>query len=158
MAFPLLSLFLFPQNKKCLLKFNVINPNKTGLAQVLHLQLTKVQPFLEMYQFYKKCLHLLTFSHIAITGHRAFFSSLLTRSSCRKTYQANTLFEVGFSVQFQNGNVVVQSLRIVIMMYVRRGYSQSLGSRTAILLCQIMVTHSDVDGVTGSYNAGRTRT
>ena len=118
----------------------------------------RFNPYLKCTSFTRSVQCLLTFSHIAITGHCAFFSSLLTRSSCRKTYQANTLFEVGFSVQFQNGNVVVQSLRIVIMMYVRRGYSQSLGSRTAILLCQIMVTHSDIDGVTGSYNAGRTRT
>ena len=58
-------------------------------------------------------------------------------------------------MELQDGDVVVQRLRVVVVVDVRRGHPQGLGSGAAELLGEVVVTDSHVDGVTGADNAGR---
>lgn len=102
--------------------------------------------------YYSKTGSVLTFSHVSITGDGTFFSSLLTGASSRKANETNAFFEVSFAMKFQDGNVIVQSLRIVIVMDVSSCNSQSLRPGAAILLSQVMITYADVNGISGTYN------
>lgn len=45
----------------------------------------------------------------------------------------------------------------MIVMDVRGGDAQSLRARAAILLGQVMITHSDVYGISGSYDAEKSK-
>ena len=58
-------------------------------------------------------------------------------------------------MELQDGDVVVQRLRVVVVVDVRRGHPQGLGSGAAELLGEVVITDSHVDGVAGADNAGR---
>lgn len=55
-------------------------------------------------------------------------------------------------MQFEDGNVVVQRLGIVVVVDVGGGHSEGLGSRAAILLCEVVVANPDIYGVSCSNN------
>ena len=96
---------------------------------------------------------LLTFSHVSVSGDCTPLSGLLTRASSRKTDEANSFLEVGLSVKLQNGDVVVQRLRVVVVVDVGRGHPEGLRSRAAELLREVVITDADVDGVAGADDA-----
>ena len=77
----------------------------------------------------------------------------LTGASGWDTHQAHSLLEVSLAVELEEGDVVVQGLAVVVVVDVGGGHSQCLGSGTAILLSEVMVANSDIDGVSGSDNA-----
>jgi len=56
-------------------------------------------------------------------------------------------------MKLQKGDVVVQSLRIVVVMDVSGGHAQRLGARRAELLGEVVVTNANVNGVSSSDNA-----
>ena len=56
-------------------------------------------------------------------------------------------------MKFEEGDVVVQGLRIVIVMDVGGGHPQGLGSGAAELLGEVVVSNADVDGVSRANNA-----
>ncbi len=56
-------------------------------------------------------------------------------------------------MQFEQCDVVVQRLRIVIVMDVGGGHPQRLGAGGTEFLGQVVITNSDVNGVSGSDNA-----
>lgn len=56
-------------------------------------------------------------------------------------------------MEFQQRDVIVQGLAIVVVVYVGGGHSQGLGSRGPVFAGQIMVSYSDVDGIPGAYDA-----
>ena len=43
----------------------------------------------------------------------------------------------------------------MIVMYVGCCYAKSLRSGTSILLGQVVIAYSDINGISGTYNAGR---
>ena len=55
--------------------------------------------------------------------------------------------------QGQNGDVVVQRLRVVVVVDVGRGHPEGLRSRAAELLREVVITDADVDGVAGADDA-----
>jgi|FrelakmetLWP11LW_1041352.scaffolds.fasta_scaffold64793_1 MinD-like ATPase involved in chromosome partitioning or flagellar assembly len=55
-------------------------------------------------------------------------------------------------MQLENGDVVVERLRVVIVVNVSSGHAKSLSSRAAKLLGQIVVTNPDVNSISGAYN------
>lgn len=59
--------------------------------------------------------------------------------------EADSLFELGLTVQLEQRDVVVEGVTIVVMMDVRRRDAQSLGARTAVLLRQVVVAHAHID-------------
>ena len=56
-------------------------------------------------------------------------------------------------MQLQQGDVVVQRLAVVVVVDVGGGHPQGLGAGGAVLLGQVVVTDTDVDGVAGPDNA-----
>lgn len=64
-----------------------------------------------------------------------------------------TFLELSFPMEFQQRDVIVQGLAIVVVVYVGGGHSQGLGSRGPVFAGQIMVSYSDVDGIPGAYDA-----
>ena len=96
---------------------------------------------------------LLTFSHIAIASNCAFFARGLTGSSGWKTYETNALLKVSFTVQLQKGNIIVQGLAVVVVVDVGCCYPKRLRSWRAKLLSEVMISHTDIYGISGSNNA-----
>ena len=78
---------------------------------------------------------------------------MLARASGRKADEADALLEVGLAVELQDGDVVVQRLRVVVVVDVGRGHPQGLGSGAAELLGEVVIADPDVDGVTGANDA-----
>ena len=70
------------------------------------------------------------------------------------TNQTNAIPEFSLTMKFQQRNVIVQSLAVVIMMDVCCGHSKGLSTWAAIFTGQIVVANSNVNGVSGSYDAG----
>lgn len=95
---------------------------------------------------------LLTFSHVSVSRHSTSLSSHLAGSSGGQAGQADTLLQIGLTVQFQERDVVVQGLGVVIVVDVGGGDAEGLGTGTAELLGQVVVPNADVDGVTGTNN------
>ncbi len=60
-------------------------------------------------------------------------------------------------MQFEQGYVVVQRLRVVIVVDVGGGHAKSLRSRTAKLLREVVITNTDVDGVTRAHDAEKNK-
>lgn len=56
-------------------------------------------------------------------------------------------------MQLQEGNVVIQRLRIMVMVYVGRRYTQGLCSRRAKLGREVVIANSYIDSITGPDNA-----
>ena len=56
-------------------------------------------------------------------------------------------------MEFEQRDVVVQRLAVVIVVNVGGGHPEGLGTRGAVLLSQIVVTNTDIDGVTSPDNA-----
>jgi hypothetical protein len=56
-------------------------------------------------------------------------------------------------VELQDGDVVVEGLRIVVVVDVGRRHPQGLRSGAPELLGEVVITDTDVDGVTGTNNA-----
>ena len=56
-------------------------------------------------------------------------------------------------MQLEQGDVVVQRLAVVIVVDVGGGHPEGLGPRGAVLLSQVVVTNTDIDGVTRPDNA-----
>ena len=77
----------------------------------------------------------------------------LVCSPGRQTHEAHSLLEVGLPVQLEQGDVVVQRLAVVIVVNVGGGHPEGLRPRGAVLLSQIVVTNTDIDGVTRPDNA-----
>ena len=96
---------------------------------------------------------LLTFSHVSVSCDGAPLSRLLTRASGRQTNQTDALLEVGLAVQLQQGDVVVEGLRVVVVVDVGRGHAQRLSAGGTELLGQIVVAHADVNRVSGANDA-----
>ena len=70
-----------------------------------------------------------------------------------QTGQTNSLLQVGLAVQFEQSDVVVESLAVVVVVDVGGRHPQSLSTRRAVPLGQVVVSHSHVDGVTSSDDA-----
>ena len=56
-------------------------------------------------------------------------------------------------MQLQQGDVVVQGLTVVVVVDVGGGHPQSLSPGAAVLLSEVVVSHTNIDGVTSSNNA-----
>lgn len=56
-------------------------------------------------------------------------------------------------MQLQQGDVVVQRLRVVVVVYVRGGHAQRLRARAPVLPGQVVVAHPHVDRVAGPHYA-----
>ena len=56
-------------------------------------------------------------------------------------------------MKFEQGDVIVQRLAVVVVVDVGGGHPQSLGPRAPVLLSQIMVTNTNIDGVTSPDDA-----
>ena len=98
---------------------------------------------------------ILTFSHIAVAGNCAFFASGLTGSSGWQAYETDTLFQVSFAMQLQKGNVIVQSLAVMVVVDVGCCYPKRLSTWRAELLSQVMISNTDIYGIASSNNAKR---
>ena len=77
----------------------------------------------------------------------------LVCSPGRQTHETHSLLEVGLPVQLEQGDVVVQRLAVVVVVNVGGGHPEGLRPRGAVLLSQIVVTNTDIDGVTRPDNA-----
>ena len=77
----------------------------------------------------------------------------LVRSPRRQADKTDSLLEVGLSVKFEQGDVIVQRLAVVVVVDVGGGHSEGLGPRAPVLLSQIMVTYTNIDGVTSPDDA-----
>ena len=119
----------------------------------------------------------LTLSHIAVACHRALFPCCLRGASCRQThlpvqtitnffgklyflgsyisYQTDAFLQLCVPVQFEQGDVVVKGLAVVVVVDVGGGHPEGLGSRTAKLLGQVMVANPHINCVACSHNAGK---
>ena len=92
----------------------------------------------------------LTLSHVAVAGHRALLPCCLRGSSCRQahlvvqkimtlfgklfSYQTDAFFQLCVTVQFEQGDVIVKGLAVVVVVDVGGRHSEGLGSGTAKLL------------------------
>ena len=56
-------------------------------------------------------------------------------------------------MQFEQGDVVVKGLAVVVVVDVGGRHPEGLGSRTAKLLGQVMVANSNVNCISSSHNA-----
>ena len=70
-----------------------------------------------------------------------------------QTGQTDSLLQVGLAVELEEGNVIVQSLAVVVVVDVGGGHPQSLGPGRAVPLGQVVISHSHVDRVTSSDDA-----
>jgi len=93
------------------------------------------------------------FAHITVSGDRAPFSGRVADAPCWQAHQAHAIFELGLTVELEQGDVVVQRLRIVVVVDVRGGHPECLCTRAPVLSGQVMVAHAHVDRVTGPHNA-----
>lgn len=82
---------------------------------------------------------------------------MLAGSSGWQTDEADSFLEFGVSVELQEGDVVVEGLRVVVVVDVRRGDPKGLGAGGAKLLGEVVVAHTDIDGVTSANNAAKGR-
>ena len=80
-------------------------------------------------------------------------SCYLTGASGGDTHKAHAFLEVCLAVELEQGDVVVQGLAVVVVMDVGGGHPECLGPGTAVLLSEVMVTHSHIDGVSCSHDA-----
>ena len=69
------------------------------------------------------------------------------------SYQADAFLQLGVPVQLEQGDVVVEGLAVVVVVDVGGGHPQGLGPRGTVLLSQIVVTNTDIDGVTSTDDA-----
>ena len=60
-------------------------------------------------------------------------------------------------MQLEQGNVIVQSLAVMVVVDVCGGHTECLGSRTSELLGQVVVSHPHVDGIASPHNAEKKR-
>lgn len=90
--------------------------------------------------------------HVTVTSDGASFAGRMADTSCRQTHQTNSFAQLSLSVQFEQCNIIVQRLAIVIMMNVSGCDAHCLRTRAAIFPCQIIVTDSNINGITRSYN------
>ena len=67
--------------------------------------------------------------------------------------QTDPLLQVSLAVQFEESDVIVQGLAVVVVVDVGGGHPQSLGPRAPVLLSQIVVTNTNIDGVTSPDDA-----
>ena len=81
------------------------------------------------------------------------FTTHLTCSPRGQTDHTHSLLEVRLSVEFEQRDVVVQRLAVVVVVDVGGGHPQCLGSGGTVLLGQVVVSHTNVDGVSGSHDA-----
>lgn len=93
-----------------------------------------------------------TFSHVSVARNGAPLSCRVAHTSRGQAHQTHAVLEFGLSVKLEQSDVVVQGLAVVIVMYVGRGDSQRLGTRTSVLTRQIDVADPHVNGVTRSYD------
>ena len=56
-------------------------------------------------------------------------------------------------MELEQGDVVVQRLAVVVVVDVGGGHPEGLGPGGPVLLGQVVVTHADVDGVSGPHDA-----
>jgi len=94
-------------------------------------------------------------AHVAVAGDGAPLSRLLAGAPGRQADQADALLQVGLAVQLEQGDIVVQSLRIVVVVDVGGGHAQRLGAGRAELLRQVVVAHPHVDGVSRADDAAK---
>jgi hypothetical protein len=97
----------------------------------------------------------LTFSHVTISGDCASLSGLLAGSTCWQTDKTDSFLQVGLSVQLENGDVVVEGLGIVVVVDVGRRHAEGLGTGTAELLGEVVITHTNVNCISSSDNANK---
>ena len=95
----------------------------------------------------------LTFSHVSVSRDGASLAGDLAGTAGGQAGQADTLLQVCLSVQFEQGDVVVQGLGVVVVVDIRGGHPQGLGAGAAELLGEVVVTDTHVDSVTGADDA-----
>jgi hypothetical protein len=98
-------------------------------------------------------LELLTFSHVPIARDRAPLARGLTHATCWKTHQAHTILKLSLAMQFEQRNIVVQRLTVMVMMDICGGHSQCLRTRAAIFSGQVMITDTYIYCISWPYNA-----
>ena len=92
----------------------------------------------------------LTFSHVTISGDCASLSGLLACSTSRQTDKADSFFQVGLTVQLEDGDVVVKGLGVVVVVDVGRRNAEGLSARASELLRKVVVAHSNINGISSS--------
>ena len=56
-------------------------------------------------------------------------------------------------MKLEKCNVVIQGLAVVVVVYVGGGHPEGLGAGAPELLCEVVVAHTDIDGIARTYNA-----
>ena len=74
----------------------------------------------------------LTFSHVAVAGYGAPATRCRYGASGRQADDADAGFQLSLALKFQQGDVIVQCLAVVVVMDVGGGHAQCLCSGTAV--------------------------
>lgn len=83
-------------------------------------------------QFFNRNEKRLTFSHVSVTSDGASTTRLWDGTSWWQANDANPWFEFSLALQFEQSDIIVQGLTVVIVVNVSGGYAQCLGTRTSI--------------------------
>lgn len=71
------------------------------------------------------------FAHVSVSGDSATFASRMADAPRWQTNEAHTITQFSLSIQFQQRNIIVQRLAVVIVMNVCGGHAKCLCARTA---------------------------
>jgi len=93
-----------------------------------------------------------SFSHVAVAGYGAPATRCRYGASGRQADDADAGFQLSLALKFQQGDVIVQCLAVVVVMDVGGGHAQCLCSGTAVSAGQIVISNADVDGVTRAHD------
>lgn len=111
------------------------NSQRYGSSCILHREKKQKKYYLDVRICIKQQQQYiaLTFAHVAVTSDGASLPRGVAYTPRRQAHQAHAVLEFGLPVQLQQGNVVVQSLAVVIVMNVRRCHPQRLSAGAAVL-------------------------
>lgn len=81
----------------------------------------------------------------------------MTDTPRRQANQTNPVFQLRLTMKFQQSDIVIKSLTVVIVMDVCSCDAQSLSARASVLTSEIVIAHSHIDRVAGPHDAGNER-
>lgn len=93
------------------------------------------------------------FAHVAVASDCASFAGRMADATRWQAHQTHAVPQFGLPVQFQQRNVVVQRLAVVVVVNVCGGHAQRLRTRASELARQIVVADAHIDRIARPNNA-----
>lgn len=88
-----------------------------------------------------------TFTHVTISCDCAPLPSSMTYSSSWKAHQTHPIPQFSLTMEFQQGDVIIQGLAVVIVMDVCCSNSESLSSRASVFSGEVIISHANINSI-----------